>query len=208
MSTTSLRPADALFGKVRQQVLGLLFANPDRDFYQQEVVRFAGAHLSGVQRELRRLAEADLITARRRGRQVYYQANRRAPLFPELHGLALKTTGLADVLRQALAPLAGQIQVAFLFGSLAAGEERPDSDVDLMVIGETGLRGLSPRLHEADLQLGRPINPVTVRPQEWADRLAARDHFLTNVNRRPKIFLIGDEHGLETLSRARTLAAA
>lgn len=204
----SLKPADALFGQVRQQVIGLLFANPDRDFYQQEVAQRAGAHLSAVQRELQRLEAAGLITSRRRGRQVYYQANRRAPLFPELHGLALKTTGLADVVRAALAPVADKIQVAFLYGSLAAGTERPDSDVDLMVIGETGLRGMSSHLLEAEAQLGRTINPVTVRPQEWADRIQEKAHFLTNVNRRPKVFLIGDEHELEALGRTRTLAAA
>ena len=208
MSTPPTRPADALFGKVRQEVLGLLFGNPDRDFYQQEIAQRASARLSAVQRELQRLEAAGLITSRRRGRQVYYQANRRAPLFPELHGLALKTTGLADVLRAALAPLADNIQVAFIFGSLAAGDERPDSDVDLMVIGETGLRGLAERLFEADVQLGREINKVTVRPQEWADRLAEKDHFLTNVSRRPKTFLIGDEHELDAIGRTRTLAAA
>jgi predicted nucleotidyltransferase len=207
MSTT-LRPADALFGKVRQQVLGLLFANPDRDYYQQEIARFAGAHLSAVQRELQRLEAAGLITTHRRGRQVYYQANRRAPLFPELRGLALKTTGLADVLRAALAPLADQIQVAFLFGSVASGEERPDSDVDLMVIGQTGLYDLTPTVKETENQLSREINPVTMPPEEWAERLADGDHFLTSVEENPKVFLIGDENELVRIREGRALAVA
>ncbi len=197
-----------LFGNTRQAVLGLLFGHAEQEFYQQEITRAAGVNLSAVQRELRNLVKAGLVKSKRRGNRVYYQANRRSPLFGELQGIVLKTTGLADVLREALTPLQEKIQVAFVFGSLASGSATSESDVDLMVIGEVGLRELAPLLPAVRDKLGREINPVTVQPREWADRLRDGNHFMEAVAREPKIFLIGDEDELDRLGGGGPAAEA
>ena len=131
------------------------------------------------------------------GNRVYYQANRRSPLFGELQGIVLKTTGLADVLRGALEPLQEKVRVAFVFGSLASGSATSESDVDLMVIGEAGLRELAPLLPSARATLGREINPVAVKPREWRNRLVHGDHFTETLLREPKVFLMGDEDELD-----------
>jgi len=198
----------ALFGRTRQGVLGLLFGEPHREFYQQEIARAAGTRLSAVQRDLRTLVATGLVARRRRGNRVYYQANAVSPIFAELQGIVLKTVGLAGILRSVLEPLAKQIQVAFVFGSLAAGTARADSDVDLLVIGDAGLRALAPLLAPARMALGREINPVTVTPSEWARKVRAGDHFLTSVQEGPRIFVFGDEDELGRLGQHGTLAQA
>ena len=126
--------ADALFPKVRQRVLAVLFGNPTRSFYANEVIALAGSGSGAVQRELARLSQAGLLTVSRQGNQKHYQANADAPVFTELRGLVLKTSGLADVLRSALLPLAPQISAAFVFGSVANQQDTAQSDIDVLVV--------------------------------------------------------------------------
>ncbi len=197
-----------LFGRTRHAILGLLYARPDREFYQQEITQAAGVNLSAVQRELQNLVEAGLVTQRQDGRRVYYQANRVSPLFPDLQGIVLKTVGLADVLREALEPVREKIEVAFVFGSLAAGNATAGSDVDLMVIGRVGLREIAPLLSAAADTLGREVNPVTASPAEWADRLHRGDHFINTVAREPKIFVLGATDELERVGGEGSAAEA
>jgi len=197
-----------LFGRTRHAVLGLLFGHPDREFYQQEITQAAGVNLSAVQRELRNLVEAGLVTSRRHGNRVYYRANRASPLFPDLQGIVLKTVGLADVLREALGPVQGKVEIAFVFGSLASGDATAESDVDLIVIGRAGLREVAPLLSAAGSTLGREVNPVTLSPEEWADRLGRGDHFVGTVAREPKIFVLGAADELERLGASGPAADA
>ena len=123
--------ADALFPKVRQRVLAVLFGTPDRSFYANEVIALAQSGTGAVQRELAGLSEAGLLTVRKQGNQKHYQANAAAPVFAELRSLVLKTMGLADAVRSALAPLAPQIDAAFIYGSVARQQDTAQSDVDV-----------------------------------------------------------------------------
>jgi predicted nucleotidyltransferase len=186
----------ALFGKVRSAVLGLLFSHADESFYLREIARRTGRGQGAVQRELARLLKAGLVTRSRRGREVYYQANRTSPVFPELHGFVLKTVGLADVLREALGPLAERIRAAFVYGSFARGEERAGSDVDVMVIGDIGFGEIVSAFAPAQDKLGREVNPSVFAPEEWRRRAASADHFVSTLLSEEKLFLIGDEHDL------------
>lgn len=188
-----------LLGKTRSAILGLLLSRPEQEFYQQEITQAVGARVSAVQRELRNLQAVGLVESRRRGNRLYYQANQQSPLFPELHGLMLKTSGLADVVQALLEPLADRISVAFVYGSVAAGTARAESDIDLCLIGELTLGDLAPRLAEARAVLGREVNPVTFQPEEWRRSLKQGDHFATTISAEPKIFLIGGEYDLGRL---------
>src|SRR5205807_9201083 len=127
---------------------------------------------------------------------AFYQANRQCPLFPELQGLLVKTVGVADVLRAALAGLADRIQVAFLYGSMVKGSARSGSDVDVLVVGEVTFAELVRALGAAQERLGREVNPSVYPPNEFCRKLAQQHHFLTSVLREPKVFLVGDEHEL------------
>ncbi len=198
----------ALFGTVRRRVLGLLFRECERDFYQQEIVDAVGCGSGAVQRELKQLADAGLITRQKRGRMVFYQANQDCPVFGELRGLVMKTTGLADVIREALEPDADRIEVAFIYGSMAEGTDDSQSDVDVMVIGDIGLRGLSGRLSGPQLEIKREINPIVWSPRDLRKRLEEDHYFARSVMRGPKVFLVGGEDELERLAAHEALASA
>lgn len=208
MRTKCIRPTDILFPQSRLKILGLLLTDPDGRRHLREIVRQVGLAPATVQREVTALTEAGVLLREREWHQVYYRANRHCPIFPELQGIAVKTFGLADVLRDALAPLRERVELALIFGSAAAGTLQAGSDVDLLVVGEAGLFELTPTLREAEARLGREINAVTVRPAEFADRVQAGEHFLTTVLASPVIFLIGDEHELGRLGRSGASAAA
>lgn len=187
--------ADALFTKVQQRVLGLLFGQPDRSFYANEVIALANMGTGAVQRELARLQAVGLVTVKRIGRQKHYQANRDSPVFDELRGLVLKTVGMADVLSAALEPLKGRISEAFVFGSVAKGQDSAASDVDLMVISdELSYADLFSALEPATQTLDRPINPTVYSRAELDKRLKEGNAFATRVLQGEKIWLIGGEN--------------
>lgn len=188
-----------MFGKVRTAVLALLFTHTDQAFYLREIARTVGTGNGAVQRELAQLLKAGLITRTRRGREVFYQANRAAPVFPELRGLVVKTVGVGNALREALAPLADRIRSAFVYGSFARREERAESDVDVMVIGDVEFGEVVSALRSAQDRIGREVNPSVFAPEEWRRRVASADHFITTLLREEKLLLIGDERDLREL---------
>lgn len=186
--------ADALFPKVRQRVLGILLGTPDRSFYTNEVIGLAQSGAGAVQRELAHLAAAGVVTVRRQGNQKHFQANTASPVFAELRGLVLKTVGLADVLRVALAPLAPQIEQAFVFGSIAKRQDTAQSDVDLLVVSDTlGYGDVFTALEDASQTLGRTINPALYTATGFRARVQGDNAFINRVMQQPKIWLIGQE---------------
>ena len=193
--------ASALFSKARQRVLAVLFGNPGRSFYANEVIALAQSGTGAVQRELVALSEAGLLTVRRQGNQKHYQANADAPVFAELRGLVLKTLGLADVLRAALTPLAPQITQAFVYGSVAKQQDTAASDIDVMIVSEDlGYADVFGALESATATLGRKVNPTLYMPAEMAKRINNDNAFVTRVLRQPKIWLIGNEEALNVAS--------
>lgn len=196
-TTTSTSLADALFPRVRQRVLAILFGNPDRSFFLSEVVALAQSGTGAVQRELASMADAGLLKTWARGNQKHYQANGDAPIFQELRGLVLKTSGAADVLRAALAPLAAQIECAFVFGSVARREDTAHSDIDLLVVSESLAYGEAfGVLEAATRQLGRKVNPTLYSPEEWRKKRQQKNAFVSKVLKQPKLWLIGTEEAL------------
>ena len=189
--------ANALFSKVRQRVLAVLFGNPGRSFYANEVIALAQSGTGAVQRELASLSEAGLLTVRRQGNQKHYQANADAPVFAELRGLVLKTMGLADVLRVALAPLAPQITLAFVYGSVAKQQDTAASDIDVMIVSkDLSYADVFGALESATATLGRKVNPTLYMPAEMVKRINNDNAFVTRVLTQPKIWLLGNEEQL------------
>lgn len=194
---TSSSMADALFPKGRQRVLSVLFGNPDRSFYANEVIALAQSGTGAVQRELAALSEAGLLTVTRQGNQKHYQANAAAPVFAELRSLVLKTVGLADVLRAALAPLTSQIDAAFVYGSVARQQDTAQSDIDVMIVSPSlGYADVFGALESATTTLGRKVNPTLYTSADIAKRIQQDNAFVTRVLQQPKIWLIGTEEQL------------
>lgn len=189
--------ADALFPAVRQRVLAVLFGSPDRSFYANELIALARSGTGAVQRELASLLAAGLVTVRDQGNQKHYQANAASPVFAELRGLVLKTVGLADVLRAALAPLADQVAAAFVYGSVARQQDTAASDVDVLIVSDAlGYAEVFGALEGAAQTLGRTINPTLYTRAELARRRAQDNAFVTRVLDQPRIWLMGDEEVL------------
>lgn len=186
--------ADALFSKSQQRVLSVLFGNADRSFYANEIIALADSGTGAVQRELAKLERAGLVTVTRIGNQRHYQANAAASVFEPLRDIILKTTGLADVLRAALVPVAAKVRAAFVYGSVSKGEETATSDIDIMIVSDKLSYGdLFRFLEGAEKRLGRAINPTLYSTQELTRRIGARNSFVTRVLAQPKIWLIGSE---------------
>jgi predicted nucleotidyltransferase len=196
---TAKRPgvADALFAKVQQRVLGVLFGNPRRTFYGNEVIGLARSGTGAVQRELARLEAAGLVTVTRVGKQKHYQANAASPVFEELRALVLKTSGLTDVLRRALSPVAHKVRAAFVYGSIAKGEDTAASDVDLMVITDRlTYTDLFAALEGASGELGRTVSPTIYSTRDLSKRIKQDSAFVTRVLAQPKLWLIGADRDL------------
>jgi predicted nucleotidyltransferase len=195
VATTAV--ADALFTKSQQRVLGVIFGNPGRSFYANEIIARARSGNGAVQRELAKLERAGLVKVTRVGNQKHYQVNAGAPVFGALHELVLKTSGLADVLRRSLAPISSGIRAAFVYGSIAKGQDTAESDIDLMVISDDlAYADLFKVLESASRRLGRPVNPTVYSVSELEKRVHQRKAFAVRVLKQPKIWLIGGEDDL------------
>jgi len=187
-----------LFPEYRRRVLGLLLLRPDEALHGREIARRTGLPAGTITRELTKLAEVGLLKRTKRGNQQVYSADTTGPIFTELASILRKTSGLADVLVQALAPAAPKLRLAFVFGSVARGQETGGSDVDVMLIGDLGFREAVELLHPCQATLGREVNPKLFSASEFTDK-AATEPFLIDVLAKPKIFLIGNAHDLEEL---------
>lgn len=187
--------ADALFTTTQQRVLALIFGQPDRSFYTSELIERTASGSGAVQRELKRLASSGIATVTRIGNQKHYQANHDSPVFEELCNLVTKTVALVDPVREALASLADNIDLAILYGSVAKGTDTASSDIDILIVGDgLTLEDIYSVLAPVETDLDRKISPTLYTRKEFADRRAANNPFLGRVLSGDHLTLIGDEH--------------
>jgi len=184
----------AILSPTRQAILTTLFLRPDKAWYLSELAASLGTGPSSLQREIDALVCVGILEKRVDGRRAYIKANQDSPIFPELHGLIQKTSGIVPMLRNAIAHTKG-LKIGFIYGSLARGEEGAGSDVDLMLIGAVSTMGISPRLRAVENAVGRQINPTVFSLDEFSTNLARKNHFLRTV------MLVGTEDELETIAR-------
>ena len=195
MMNYQIRPpgplSDALFTETQQQILGLLYGQPDRSFYIKEILRLTGMGVATIKRELDRWLAVGILRMTRIGNQHHYQANPQCPIYDELIGIVKKTFGLTEVIQRALEPLAGKIDRALVFGSVASGKETAISDIDLLIIGEVGFTEVVNALYPIQEILGREVNPKIYRKDEWSRLKTTKDAFVTEVLTRPCMDVIG-----------------
>ena len=189
--------SNALFSNVQQRVLALIFGRPERSFYTNEIVRTIHSGSGAVERELSRLEQSGLVSVERIGNQKHFRANRESPIFDELRGIVLKTVGLADPLRQSLAPYINKIKAAFVYGSVAKGADTARSDIDLMVIGDDlTYTDLYAGLQRAERILSRPVNPIFLSLDDWRRKVGTKDSIIAKIDAQPKLFIFGSEADL------------
>jgi predicted nucleotidyltransferase len=192
-----------MFGRTRGAILALLYGRADQTFYTRQIAREVAASVGAVQRELKNLTKVGLVIRTALGSQVFYQANRDAPIFSEMHSLVNKTVGIFSMLRSALRPLSTQVAVAFVYGSVARQAETAQSDIDLMVVGKASIDDVISHLASVEKNTGRPINPTVYSASEFKAKIADGNHFLRAVLKDPKVFLLGDEDELGKVGGVR-----
>jgi predicted nucleotidyltransferase len=202
---TSQEPGltEVLFSTYRRQILSLLLLHPEESFYVREIARLTGVPAGSLHRELKLLSGAGLLTRAPAGNQVRYQVDRSCPILEELSGIFRKTVGLADVLREALAPIVNEITLAFIFGSVAEGKEREASDVDIMIIGRASFASVVEALDGTQEQLRRDVNPVVMTRLQFQTKRQEKDRFVSRIIGEPKLRLIGDLDELGELAEDR-----
>ena len=188
-----------LFPEYRRRVLGLLLLRPDEALHGREIARRTGLPAGTITRELGKLAEVGLLKREKRGNQQVYSADTSGPIFAELASILRKTSGLADVLVQALAPVAPKLRVAFVFGSVAQGRETAGSDIDVLLVGDLSFREAVELLYPTQAVLGREVNPKVFATGEFMAKMKV-EPFLADVLAKPKLFLIGNDRDLEELA--------
>ena len=205
MTTKSIRSdpiLEALFtSQARVEVLKLFFLSSSRRHYLREIATLTRQPVRAIQRELARLEAAGILQSEKEGNRKYFQANRGSPVFSDLRALFVKTAGLVEIVREGLQEKSDMIQLAFLFGSFARGTESSTSDIDLMIIGSITGRELSRLLSPAKERLGREINPVIIKVEEFREKVIEGDSFIQTVMQEPKTFLIGGDDELRELAR-------
>jgi predicted nucleotidyltransferase len=190
----------ALFSRVQARVLSILFGDPDREFPITEIISRADSGRGAVQRELEKLTDAGIVGFTALGSRKLYHANRESPIFNELYQLILKTVGIADPIRDALAAFRQSIKVAFVYGSVAKGSDTAKSDIDLMIIGDgLAYSEVFSTLQSSEKILARPINPNLMTVEDWKRRIGDKSSFITKLMSQPKLFIFGTEDELRTL---------
>jgi predicted nucleotidyltransferase len=189
---------DVLFTKTQQKVLGLLFSNPEDTFYLNEIVRLADIGKGTVSRELERMLNAELVSSIRVGNQIHYQANKDCPIYRELTSIVRKTFGIADVIKQGLSGLFDEIRYAFVYGSISKGEEKANSDIDLLIVTDTiEYVDVIKALADAEKLLGRPINPSLYSARQIKDKLKSKNSFIIRIFEQDKIWIKGSQDDIK-----------
>jgi predicted nucleotidyltransferase len=187
------QPIDFLFSHYRRQVLALLLLRPDERFHVRELERLTGISAGSLHRELKAMAQAGLLVRERQGNQVLYRADRSCSIFEELASIFRKTVGLGSLFSEALSTLGGAIEVAFIFGSMAAGTQTSESDIDICVVGDVSLLEVVKALAKVKDNLGRELNPVVITTEKLKEKAVQQDRFVMRMLSEPKLFLKGDE---------------
>jgi len=192
---------EALFPKIRRQLLVHFFLAQDRRHYFREITRLVSASPGAVQRELKTLVAAGILTTEKVGRQRYYWADTECMVYSELKAIVVKTFGVVDTLSAALSGLSNSIDFAFVYGSIADGKDTGKSDIDLMVIGKASFRSLAKALRETESLLSRPVNPTLFSLEEFGRKIDEKNHFLHNILNADKLMIIGTENDLARLAQ-------
>jgi predicted nucleotidyltransferase len=187
--------AQILSSQVRAEIFRLLFNGRQKSIHLRDLQRKSGLSIGTIQKEIAHLKRMDLVTPERDGNRLYYKGNTNHPIYKEICGLVEKTYGIEENLIEALKNIKG-IECVFIFGSYAKGEEKSHSDLDLLIIGDVGLRTLSSIFKKLTEKTEREINPHVYSKKSWKEKLKKNDHFIKNIMSENRIFLIGDENVL------------
>jgi predicted nucleotidyltransferase len=199
------RLGDALFTSTQQQVLGLLYGRPHESFYLKQILRMTGMGVHTIKRELDRMVNAEILTLTKIGNQHHYQANSDCPIYQELLAVVRKIFGVVGVLKIALQPIDGKLTHAFVFGSIAKAQDRADSDIDLLLVGnELVYSEVIELLTEAEESMSRTINPTIYETGQFSTKIKQGNAFLARVMDQPKLWIKGEKNDIGAAGESGT----
>ncbi|OGC90045.1 MAG: hypothetical protein A2W25_15515 [candidate division Zixibacteria bacterium RBG_16_53_22] len=190
----------SLFPKTKRTLLALMFLHPDQRYYIRQIEKLTGVSQGALQRELKNLVGIGILRAEKAGHQTFYSVNAANPIYAELYGIMFKTYAVEEVLVGALKPHMNKIAAAFVFGSMARGTEAAQSDIDLFVVGAISFGDISAAISAPEERLGREVNIYSLTPEEFADKIRSKNHFVDSVLKAEKLFLIGSEDDIERMA--------
>ena len=190
----------SLFPKTKRTLLALMFLHPDQRYYIRQIEKMTGVSQGALQRELKNLVGIGILRAEKAGHQTFYSVNAANPIYAELYGIMFKTYAVEEVLVGALKPHMNKIAAAFVFGSMARGTEAAQSDIDLFVVGAISFGDISAAISAPEERLGREVNIYSLTPEEFADKIRSKNHFVDSVLKAEKLFLIGSEDDIERMA--------
>lgn len=202
------QPIEFMFSPYRRQLLARLLLRPDEQFHVRELERMTGISAGSLHRELKAMAQSGLLLREKVGNQVFYRADTDCPIYEELATIFRKTMGMTSLLHNALSGIAGKIEVAFVFGSMASGQQKAGSDLDVCVLGDVSLLEVVKALSSVQETLRREINPVVMTAKKFAEQSVKQDRFVTRVLSEPKVFVKGNDDELAKLAEDRTTGRA
>lgn len=191
--------SEILSSKARAEFFRILFGIDSKEYHLREIQRRAGLAIGTIRQEAKKLEKIGLIRKRQDGNRTYFKADRTHPLYLTIHDLVLKTSGLRDIFQKSLS--IHPIKFAFVFGSLASGNEAADSDIDLFVLGDIGLRAICKLIKEPGRQINREINPHIMSVEEFTKRKIEKEHFITTILESPRLMIIGNEDDFAKLGQ-------
>lgn len=188
---------EKIFGsRIRAKVLAWFFMHTDESFFVRQLSNILKEDSTNLSRELSNLEQIGILLSTRQGTLKYFYTNKNCSFFNELKGLVLKTVGVIKEIKLAFEEFPG-IRYAFIYGSYARKEEKADSDVDLMIIGDIDLDRLDSLISNIEKRSGRTINYVAYDYKEYSSKRKKKDGFIMDVLKDKKIMIIGDKGELE-----------
>ena len=190
------------------EILNILLLNADEEFYQADLAKKTNQALIQIQRATKTLEFIGLITSTKKGRMIYYKAVKNHPAFEDLKRLFFKTLSIGAQIQHALHSLKTEIDLAFIFGSVAKNNETTDSDIDLFIVSNLPLRKITSLLGPLSKELQKELNPVVFESTEFQNKISKNDHFLLQLLESPKIWIIGNDTLLKQMVKGRQTKAS
>jgi len=190
---------EILSSKARAEVFRLLFDGTDKNLHLREIERLSSLSVTAISKELKNLVGLDLVIQTKDGNRINFKANTQHPIYSEIKNLVTKSCGFVSLLQERLSD--PRVKLAFIFGSIARRDEKATSDIDLFVVGDLGLREVSKLLCGAQEEIQREINPHVYKPETLSTKIMAKDHFITQLMKDSKMYIIGDDNVLKGIIR-------
>lgn len=183
----------------RARLLAHFAVHPDRREHGRALERHTGLGKRSLQVELDRLETMGLVRREAEGRRIVYVRESGNPQWRAIDSLVgAYAPGL--VLRDVLQDVPG-VEAAFIFGSFARGDARPDSDIDLLIYGDSIRDGdVGGALLEAALVLDRPVDAKRYNRERFLRDARPDASFLPRALAGPKLWLIGSEDALPSVT--------